>query len=73
MRNLVWLGKQYSENELLFYMQMIKNLIRLLVGVILFDDNKTLRIRLILEAYKNGLIGNFDNSIPKKIFYRGEK
>lgn len=73
MRNLVWLGKQYSENELLFYMQMIKNLIRLLVGVILFDDNKTLRIRLILEAYKNGLTGNFDNLIPKKILYRGEK
>ncbi|MDP9751446.1 glycosyltransferase family 2 protein [Thermoanaerobacter pentosaceus] len=73
MRNLVWLGKQYSENELLFYIQMIKHLIRLLVGVILFDDNRTLRIRLILEAYKNGLIGNFDNSIPKKIFYRGEK
>lgn len=73
MRNLVWLGKQYSENKLLFYMQMIKNLIRLLVGVILFDDNKTLRIRLILEAYKNGLTGNFDNLIPKKILYRGEK
>ena len=70
MRNLVWLGKQFSKNKLLFYISMLKSLIRLIMGVVLYDDHKLRRIRLILEAYKNGLIGNFDNSIPKKILYR---
>ncbi len=69
LRNLVWLGKQYSENKLLFYMQMIKSLVRTIVGVILYDDYKYKRIRLILSAYFDGLKGRFDNRKPKRILY----
>ncbi len=69
LRNFVWLGKQYSENKLLFYMQMIKSLVRTIVGVILYDDYKYKRIRLILNAYFDGLKGSFDNRKPKRILY----
>jgi GT2 family glycosyltransferase len=69
IRNLTWLGKQYSENKLLFYFQMIKSMIRPVVGIILFDDYKLKRIKLILNAYIAGLKGDFDNNKPKKILY----
>jgi GT2 family glycosyltransferase len=69
IRNLTWLGKQYSENKLLFYFQMIKSMIRPIVGIILFDDHKLKRIKLILNAYIAGLKGDFDNNKPKKILY----
>jgi GT2 family glycosyltransferase len=69
IRNLTWLGKQYSENKLLFYFQMIKSMVRPIVGIILFDDYKLKRIKLILNAYIAGLKGDFDNNKPKKILY----
>jgi len=69
IRNLTWLGKQYSENKLLFYFQMIKSMVRPIVGIILFDDHKLKRIKLILNAYIAGLKGDFDNNKPKKILY----
>jgi len=69
IRNLTWLGKQYSENKLLFYFQMIKSMVRPVVGIILFDDYKLKRIKLILNAYIAGLKGDFDNNKPKKILY----
>jgi hypothetical protein len=72
MRNLVWLGKQYCENKLLFYIQMAKSLIKNILGIILFDDNKIHRILMVIEAYKNGLSGNFDNFVPQKILYRNK-
>lgn len=69
-RNLVWLGKQYSENKVLFYIQMIKSLVRAIIGTILYnDDHKYKRVKFILSAYFDGLKGNFDNSKPKKILY----
>jgi len=73
IRNLTWLGKQYSENKLSFYFQMLKSMIRPIMGVILFDDHKIKRIHLILAAYWAGLKGDFDNEKPKRILYKTSK
>jgi len=72
-RNLVWLGKKYSTNKLNFYFGMLKTLIRSVTGVILFDDNKLKRIKLIVSAYIDGLKGDFDNEKPKRILYENSK
>ena len=69
-RNLVWLGKKYSTSKLNFYFGMLKALIRSVIGVILFDDNKLKRIKFIISAYIDGLKGNFDNGKPKRILDR---
>ena len=72
-RNLVWLGKKHSTSKLHFYFGMLKSLIRSVIGVILFDDNKLRRIKLIVSAYIDGLKGNFDNEKPKRILYENRK
>ena len=72
-RNLVWLGKKYSTSKLNFYLGMLKTLIRSVIGVILFDDNKLKRIKFIVSAYIDGLKGNFDNEKPKRILYKNSK
>jgi GT2 family glycosyltransferase len=68
-RNLVWLGRKYSENQVLFYYQMTKRLLREILGIILFDDHKFKRINFVINAYLDGLRGKFDNNKPKKLLY----
>jgi GT2 family glycosyltransferase len=68
-RNLVWLGRKYSENQVLFYYQMIKRLLKEILGIILFDDHKFKRINCVINAYLDGLRGKFDNNKPKKLLY----
>ena len=70
IRNLVWLGKQHSENKVLFYFQMIRAMVKNILGIILFDDNKYRRLRFVLSAYADGLKGKFDNEKPKRILYQ---
>lgn len=72
-RNLVWLGKEYSMNRLTFYLGFMKSLLKSILGVILFDDHKLSRIRCIINAYIDGLKGDFDNEKPKKILYGNKK
>jgi len=67
IRNLTWLGKTYSESRIKFYLQLIGDFIKKIIKIILFDDHKFKRIKLLLNAYVDGLIGNFDNEKPKKI------
>ncbi|RLG10995.1 family 2 glycosyl transferase [Candidatus Pacearchaeota archaeon] len=69
IRNLTWIGKKYSTNKLNFYFGMLKTLIKSIIGVVLFDDRKLGRIKLIVSAYIDGLKGNFDNEKPKRILY----
>jgi GT2 family glycosyltransferase len=69
IRNLCWLGKMYSKNKFVFYLQTMNRIIKSIIGIILFDDFKYKRIMLILNAYLDGLRGNFDNSKPRKILY----
>jgi rhamnopyranosyl-N-acetylglucosaminyl-diphospho-decaprenol beta-1,3/1,4-galactofuranosyltransferase len=73
IRNLVWLGRRVSERKVFFYFQMIKNLFRQILGIILFDDNKLKRIKLVISAYLDGLRSNFDNYKPKRLLYGNKK
>jgi hypothetical protein len=70
---LVWLGKNYSTHKLNFYLGFIKSLLRSILGVLLFDDNKFKRIKFITNAYFDGLRDTFDNQKPKKILYGNKR
>jgi len=70
MRNLVWLGKQYSTSKFNYYLGLISNLIKSLLNVLAYDDNKIKRICFVFLSYVDGIRGNFDNEKPKKILYR---
>lgn len=68
-RNLTWLGTQYATSKIIFYIQLLKNILRTIFDILIFDDYKFKRIKLYLCAYMDGLIGNFDNKKPRKILY----
>jgi len=68
-RNLIWLGKKYTTNKPLFYIQLAENLIKTILRIVIFDNNKYKRIMLVLNAYFDGLRGNFDNKKPRRILY----
>ncbi len=68
-RNLVWLGTKYSTNKIKFYLNLCGNFLKLVIGVLIYDDCKSRRIYSIANAYIDGLKGNFDNGKPKRILY----
>lgn len=68
-RNLIWLGRKYSQNKASLYTTIIKNYLMTIVGIILFDDNKIKRIKFYTNAYTDGFKSKFDNKKPKQILY----
>ena len=68
-RNLIWLGKTNTLRRWRFYFGLLKSYIRYSVGILLLDDYKYRRIKLITCAYFDGLISRFDNSRVGKILY----
>ncbi len=68
-RNLIWLRKNYV-SKMQFYINLFKDYFRSTFAILLFDDKKFKRIRLLTESYLDGLKGNFDNFKPKGILYK---
>lgn len=68
-RNLIWLGRKYSQNKTSLYTTIIKNYLMTLIGIILFDDHKLNRIKFYTNAYSDGFKSIFDNKKPKRILY----
>ncbi len=68
-RNLIWLGKTHTLRRWRFYFGLLKSYIRYSVGILLLDDYKYRRIKLITCAYFDGLISRFDNARVGKILY----
>ena len=68
-RNLVWLRKIYV-STLQFYVKLLQDYCRSLIAILLFDDCKLIRIRMLTESYWDGLKGNFDNIKPRGILYK---
>lgn len=69
-RNMTWLANKYNIKRVYFWIGLIKEWIKSLIGVILLDDDKKLRRMYFFSyAYLDGLKGNFDNKKPKKILY----
>lgn len=68
VRNLIWTTKSYSP-KLLFYKLLFSEYIKEMISIILFDNNKFIRIKFISNAYFDGFKGIFDNEKPKKLLY----
>lgn len=68
-RNLTWLGRRYTTNILYFYINLMISCLKGVIKIVLVDDYKFRRIKLLLNAYWDGLKGNFDNYKAKKILY----
>ncbi|MBN1374350.1 glycosyltransferase family 2 protein [Candidatus Dojkabacteria bacterium] len=68
-RNLTWLSNKYCTSKINFWIGLIRHALRTLTGVILFDDNKIRRTRMIVSAYGDGLSGRFDNNRSRTILY----
>lgn len=68
-RNLTWLGRKYSTHKIYFYLNLVISCLKGVMKIVLVDDYKLRRIKLLLNAYWDGFKGHFDNSKPKKILY----
>jgi rhamnopyranosyl-N-acetylglucosaminyl-diphospho-decaprenol beta-1,3/1,4-galactofuranosyltransferase len=66
-RNHVWLLRKYSTNIFYSSASIIKSFIIYLLSILIYDDHKLLRIRLLTNAYCDGINGNFDNKKPKEL------
>ncbi|RAP51331.1 MAG: hypothetical protein BZ138_05445 [Methanosphaera sp. rholeuAM270] len=69
-RNLIWLGRKYTENRLSLYSTILKNYVMTIGGIIVFDDHKIRRIRFYTNAYLDAFESNFDNNKAKEILYK---
>ncbi|MCD7781768.1 MAG: glycosyltransferase family 2 protein [Methanosphaera sp.] len=68
-RNLIWIGRKYSQNKLSLYITILKNYILTIIGILVFDDHKYRRIKFYTNAYIDGFKSRFDNNKPKEILY----
>ncbi len=68
-RNLIILANKYSKNKIKFYLKLLKQTIREISGIILYDDYKVKRINFILKQIIDGIKEKYDNNEPKKILY----
>lgn len=70
-RNLIVLANKYSTNKIKFYLKLIIEIIKNIIGIILFDKNhKINRILFVISSNYDGLKENFDNNKAKKILYK---
>jgi rhamnopyranosyl-N-acetylglucosaminyl-diphospho-decaprenol beta-1,3/1,4-galactofuranosyltransferase len=66
LRNYVWLRKDYMTNRKKLYSNIFISYSKLIIGIILVDDNKLKRLEILTNAYIDGLKANFDNNKPFK-------
>lgn len=63
VRNAIYLGK-HQLPRLSFVAQAARYFLRLLMGIIIYDEFKMQRIRCLYRAFKDGILENFANSYP---------
>jgi hypothetical protein len=68
IRNLTWTTKTHFP-KWLFYRLLFTVFIKDIIAIILFDNEKFIRIKFISNAYIDGFRGIFDNNKPKKLLY----
>jgi GT2 family glycosyltransferase len=71
LRNVIYL-KRKECGEYIAFCSSINIFIRSFFGVLLFDDNKLRRIKLIMAAIIDAFCGSFDNNRPKNILYNSK-
>lgn len=67
VRNLIYLKYRYCGFRIKFFLFLW--VLKKILGVLIYDDNKFRRVRFYLDAYLDGVIGVFDNQKPKRILY----
>lgn len=53
-RNLIYIGRLYGTNRFKFFSGLLIQLIKLFIGILLFDDNKIKRILTLIRAVHDG-------------------
>lgn len=66
VRNLIWLKSNYC-GKFCSSIFILAWIIRKIFGIVIFDDNKVMRIRFYLAAIRDGRGGIFDNQKAKKL------
>lgn len=66
IRNLTYLAKKYQLNKLKFFYDFTLGMIKTMIGIVLYDNYKFVRISLILKAMHDGLLGKLGASIKPK-------
>ncbi len=67
-RNSVYLAKRYSTCKGKMYTKILWEYLVLIKDILLYDDNKLIRIRFSTASYLDGLFSVFDNTKAAKIF-----
>ena len=68
IRNLIWTTKTHLP-KMLFYRLLFTVFIKDMIAIILFDNEKVMRIKFTSNAYIDGFRGIFDNKKPEKLLY----
>ncbi|MHB9073704.1 MAG: glycosyltransferase family 2 protein [Desulfobaccales bacterium] len=63
-RNLLYLNKKYNENKLMFLLLCFIREIRESMKIIILDDFKIKRLKILWKGFCDGFLSNFDNSLP---------
>lgn len=57
IRNLLIIGKEHHNNKLSFYYQSLKHYSKEIIKIIILDDSKIKRIKLVNKSYNDGFKG----------------
>jgi len=61
-RNLFYIVRKYNKDGIFFYLSILIYWIRLSAGIILWDDNKYTRLKIIWSSLFDGLLGRFNKN-----------
>jgi hypothetical protein len=61
------LAKKYSTCKSKIYLKIFWEYLVLIKDILIYDDEKLIRIRFSTASYLDGLLGIFDNKKAKKI------
>ena len=56
-RNQIYLCKKYQDNKIYFYLEFMTGITRIIGGILLYDDMKIERIKLVIRACLDGFAG----------------
>lgn len=61
IRNSIWVSKKYTSTKIGFYIILLIWTLEIITNVLIFDDKKLKRIKIIVNAIIDGLLGKFNN------------
>ncbi len=71
-RNAIWVGGRYTTRKLRHYLTVARIFLGTAKKILLYADDRRLRLRLAWRATADGLFGRFDNAAPWRILAASE-